>query len=136
MSVENTYCTNRDNGSFKAGCLVTGSVKSEGDLFKACSRGCHSVCWGRNLDNATSVAKKQFTKRGRNSHLIDVTKKSLESLRTIADEHGKVDVLVNCAGGSTQMLRLSSEQLVELIDNMIKQTYVGVYYVAARRQSI
>jgi NAD(P)-dependent dehydrogenase (short-subunit alcohol dehydrogenase family) len=124
--------TNGDNGSFKGKvALVTGGSGEIGRAIclRLAAEGATVYVGGRNLDNATSVAREAVHLNGVAIPIvIDVTKEeSIErAFRTIVDEHGKVDVLVNCAGGSTRDAKAPlSEQLVELIDNMIKTNLRG-----------
>lgn len=111
--------------------LVTGATGFIGASIakKAASQGATVFCGARNVEKAKSLVQELSKNNDKVFYVnIDVTdEKSVQkAVETIISQYGKIDVLVNCAGGSARDgWNYVYNQTKETIDNIIDTNLKG-----------
>jgi len=131
-STQKEYVINTDGIRLKDKvALITGASGALGRAIsiRLASDGAYLFLAGRNADKLRSV-QSDINKIGAKAKvcLLDVT--DPENIENVVDsivkEHGRIDLLVNCAGGSTRAKCANlHEQKIELIDEMLQVNLRG-----------
>ena len=117
--------------------VVTGGTAGIGKAIalRLAQAGADVVIFGRNTERGEQVAK-EIQEHGQKGNFVQVDVSDAqavgEAIRQVVEEHGKVDILVNCAGITRDglLMRMSEEQWDDVLDTNLKAAWASCKAVA------